>query len=656
MADIFDSLDNQPSQDIFDTIATQSPQQSNGIGLKDVMASIISNMSNNLYSPQKVKSSLGWQPANDVQGAGLGKEIAQQHQDPFYLNTVAEAFRKAKEEVPGMMGMVAGGLVGTPAGPGGVVAGAGLGYAGAKQLYRFMTNPTQPGYSLADQMARTGRDVLEGAQMEMGGQVLGKIIPAIWNTIGTFKAMEGLPDRQEISKFLQSYGGKGLTPAEETGNRTLQFIESGLDKNIASTSQMNAYRKTNFDATNQYKNEILKGMGGSLPREVSGEMTQAVASKNEQAWRKLRNDAYDEVEKLLPKGEPVPTPNLSQTANSIAEELGQSRLNRGDIYNTAKTLIEKPGIFSKGKPAGSMDIQYADIPSNRIGNEAFPYGSQTKTGTVNTPPTDAEWMPFQDTTWTGLKQDREWLTSQISQAHRSGDSQKVRLFSQMKDALDKDVSAFSESMGNGAKEAYDWAQQIAGAGSNVFKDKKILTGIVNNNTPEKIAGNFLKPNNATNVKLLKSAVGDEGLQPLKQSWLEGLVTSGAEKSFSPQQFATNFNNYDKETLTAFLSPSEYTSLKKLAEVSQVLGEVERKAGNPSGTARAGTTIATGFGLIKHPLVTALELMSANRFAKAYLGNPQFKNWVLGGLKLPADSSKAIELAYKVKKVADESNR
>jgi hypothetical protein len=494
--------------------------------------------------------------------------------------------------------MIGGGAVGTGASPiAGTVAGAALGYAGGKQVANKLEEALgmRKPKKLSKELAQAAKDVGSGAAMEMGGQAIGKAIPGVISWIGARAQAPGMAEREAISKVLKAEGGRGLTPAELTGNPKLQLIESGLEKDIASSGKMRGYRGSNVGAANRVKEGIIKSLGGTTTREAAGEAAQGIAAKNEQAWRDLSNKAYDQVAEYLPKGQPISTPRLAATADEIGTEMSQSPMGLGtDIHNVAAKLRQLP-------------------------NEA-------------------------PATWQGLTTTRKWLTSEISKAWRAGDNFKASQYLKLKNALDQDLADYSASIGGGAKEAFSWANSLYRAGADVFKDRRILANLLRTATPENIVRTFMKPNNVSGLKLLKSAVGEEGLQPLKQSWLENLVSKGEEQSFSLAKFATSWDRYDKATLRAFLKPSEIDSMARLAKVSRILGEVERQAGNPSGTARIGNVLYTGWQMIKNPVLTSVRLIGSNRFAKLYLDNPSFRKYVIQGFKLPPGSPQATKYA------------
>lgn len=90
------------------------------------------------------------------------------------------------------VGLVGGGILGSGAGPAGSVVGAGTGYAGAKRLTKatdVMLGFEQP-ETAGQAFKQTGKDVVEGATIEAGGQILGKAIPPAAKYVGE-KAQKG---------------------------------------------------------------------------------------------------------------------------------------------------------------------------------------------------------------------------------------------------------------------------------------------------------------------------------------------------------------------------------------------------------------------------------------------------------------------------------
>ena len=99
---------------------------------------------------------------------------------PFEMGqTLADKSRKEQVEfiAPTVeaLGGAGGAIVGTGAGPLGTVVGAGAGYAGAKELMRLVAGEGG-GETMPQAAARQTKNVLEGATMEAGGQVVAPLL------------------------------------------------------------------------------------------------------------------------------------------------------------------------------------------------------------------------------------------------------------------------------------------------------------------------------------------------------------------------------------------------------------------------------------------------------------------------------------------------
>ena len=85
------------------------------------------------------------------------------------------------------IGMAGGGAIGSGVGPLGTVAGSAAGYAGAKGLMRLVGGTNKP-ESLSQTAQRVGGDVVEGATMEIGGQLIGKAAPYVGKVVKVWEA------------------------------------------------------------------------------------------------------------------------------------------------------------------------------------------------------------------------------------------------------------------------------------------------------------------------------------------------------------------------------------------------------------------------------------------------------------------------------------
>ena len=127
------------------------------------------------------------------------------------------------------VGLVGGGMVGSSAGPVGTVAGAGLGYAGAKRITKAtdvalgLESPETAGTAFK----QAGKDVVEGAAIEAGGQVLGKVAPPVAKYVGE--------KSQQAARGLYKSSAKFPTTLSNTERSKL--AETALRENILPTEK-----------------------------------------------------------------------------------------------------------------------------------------------------------------------------------------------------------------------------------------------------------------------------------------------------------------------------------------------------------------------------------------------------------------------------------
>jgi hypothetical protein len=132
-------------------------------------------------------------------------------------------------------GMLAGGVMAAPAGPAGVIAGAGLGYAGGRQAAnladQFLLDKKTP--DALTQISNAGKDFVSGTTMEMGGGILANLL----NRGGSAIANSGLPEwlYSKAMKTPMSEAWKRTIPTKEWTKRE-KVLETGMAEEITPTS------------------------------------------------------------------------------------------------------------------------------------------------------------------------------------------------------------------------------------------------------------------------------------------------------------------------------------------------------------------------------------------------------------------------------------
>lgn len=112
-------------------------------------------------------------------------------------------------------GMAAGGVVGAPAGPFGLVAGEGMGYALGKNVADAIYKEDQP-ESVAGAVGKAGKDTATGTAMSMGGQIVAPVLPWVFGKAGeAVKAVHGRLTglgKEATEQALAAGGKMGANP------------------------------------------------------------------------------------------------------------------------------------------------------------------------------------------------------------------------------------------------------------------------------------------------------------------------------------------------------------------------------------------------------------------------------------------------------------
>ncbi len=142
---------------------------------------------------------------------------------PSWHYTVSDYARPILETA----GMVVGGLTGATSGPGGAVAGGALGFAGGAETadrldeYLGVIEPKP----MAEQLIQTGKNLRTGATYEMGGRVLGSVVPPVVR--GTKRLIRKASSATGISQE-GAMEGAGKILKEKTGSNPI--FDENLNK------------------------------------------------------------------------------------------------------------------------------------------------------------------------------------------------------------------------------------------------------------------------------------------------------------------------------------------------------------------------------------------------------------------------------------------
>lgn len=258
------------------------------------------------------------------------------------------------------LGSAGGAFVGSGAGPLGTVAGAGAGYAGAKELLRLAAGESG-GETLPQAATRQAKNVLEGATMEAFGR--GVVSPVIAKGAEYTNKLKNI----KLDQYLKAVGDKGeeivnalrgrvqivpgtsptagevAAPVGSVGLSVLQSrarqvpgtadIYAGKEaQNIAARQAQETRATAKFDASKQrIQAKIDRGLVNVTPGEVGGALIDAAKAEQNAVKTKVVKPAYDaafeaagdvkiDVSKVVNEAERILDRKLSSFATETAPD------------------------------------------------------------------------------------------------------------------------------------------------------------------------------------------------------------------------------------------------------------------------------------------------------------------------------------------------
>jgi hypothetical protein len=540
----------------------------------------------------------------------------------------------------GAAGGAGGAAIGGPGAPAtafaGRALGAGVGATGGQALADLFGLPEAgieaEGLTPGERLKRRGAIAAEGAL----GEVVGSAIPGGLGKLKRFVApnrIRAAAKNLELERRIQALNpGFRFTPAELTGSKIQSLLEEKA-RNFATTSaKAEAFDAARNKTYEEIRRGYLKEAGGEVTSLEAGILSQEALAGKKKLWKSMHKNAYASLKEIVPSNEVVPVSAMTEVINEeIVNLAGLSKGLRAKLTRM-NNAISKSNSLGKRMEALQGQRQVAV----NAGDEAALRGLDEEMASL------AQEFMKDGLPWAKLQTERAALGDMIGKLQRTGKNNEARIFTRVKEALDTDLQAFSDSLGGEAKELFDFANllfreglpsgpgQVAGA--NVFRNPLIQKGIEDAN-PQLITKMFLRPNNVKTIKLLKQAVGEEGMQPLKRQWLTDVMSQGIEDApFDVVRFAKTIEKYDDATLMQFLGKEEMRGLKDMARAIRRRGDVLAKGGNFSGTARAIEIPAIAVALYKEPISTLIALVGINSATSAYFKSPAARRVLIEGFR------------------------
>ena len=261
-------------------------------------------------------------------------------------------------------GAIAGGLVGTPMGPAGMVGGAGLGYGIAKEGLEMadVAMGMKPARQGAAQVAEPVRNVLEGATFEAGGRVLGPLVGKAIGKVADLRSMPTNkaadiarnalgPDLPEVLNALKAAQGQGVSAAQAAAGINSPTFQALIERATARDPRfLEALKASQGDVS---LNALAKLAGGTTAAETRA-TTEAAKTALNVTQGPVREAALNRAN--LGKAVADYETQAGKLSADAAAEVQRVRelINAGNLAEAAGRLE----LIKKGLPVGLTKYTY----------------------------------------------------------------------------------------------------------------------------------------------------------------------------------------------------------------------------------------------------------------------------------------------------------
>jgi arsenate reductase-like glutaredoxin family protein len=380
--------------------------------------------------------------------------------------------------------------------PGGAMIGGGLGYAAGENINAALDELFElrrPGTPLARRAVETLKNIETGAVLEGGGNILSR--GAGW-TLGKLLApysKEYTPQSANIASKAKELGIT-LSPAEVTGSKNLALVESLLEKSPTSADVPLGWRQTNqLDPLKVLREKALEGSQSATELAVGSDIKAKVDAYLSR-FKGVKQEYLDAMRKRLYAS--------ALGSNKTASELGESAkellsnrsaaavAKRRAVYDEVGANVpdEKVRASELQKVADELAKEVSELPSqNQTLKSVLAWARETKVdpkveqivrqmeadnytpelqkkileqmgfdaGKLTREPVQRNWKTLQDfrTQLNDLIRQEDMSIKSGNPSLRGQVTNEGRIYTRLKEALDKDFEKIAESSGSEALDA-----------------------------------------------------------------------------------------------------------------------------------------------------------------------------------------------------------
>lgn len=516
---------------------------------------------------------------------------------------------------PGLeaLGMGGGIVLGSRLGPKGAAAGGALGYAGGDALSSLIERLAGERPHIKS-LKQAGQETLQGVQtgglMEMGGQLVGKVIPPLLAPFSKqfegqnrtvremaeergitldphevmqsrplalgHKVLENVPftsgmiQRSELEKLgaltkewqkvRDNVGAPQRQRLGEIGTKIQDTVEKQLDKAGVRQEEVRA----------AMREDIMQRLGSPVSYKELGEQTQKFTTDLHKAKKDVENLAWEHAREGIPEGLKVENIDLKAFADKTIKE-----------FKDFPSFLDDNLMPKLKDMMGSGNAQYDKLIETSIPKGLPPAYTQKIVADIakENPPG-----------WTvqSLIKLRSVLSDQAAAHHsglQRGDATKGssdiygKVYTEAIKAIDKNLDRAATKSGSDFVERLKFARHLSGERLSFFnkKDNPAVIKAITSEA-ETLDRVLIKPGNAAGFTHLKEAIGDQGVKPIKQAFTNRLMGEGGKGADGLSGLRNTLDRYGRQTLAEVYSEREIKDLYHLADKSQWMAK--SPIGNP----------------------------------------------------------------------------
>jgi hypothetical protein len=380
----------------------------------------------------------------------------------------------------------------------------------------------------------------------------------------------GEAGRQNMIDTVQSFRDLGAEPTlgQATGNRPIQFVESGLSKLPGSAGVMAKAAGAQASDIGEGVNSLVSELSpsGTSPERAGRAISEGVTGEGgfRDQFRATAQKLYNQLDSHIPQSTPVPVSNTMKTLNGLSAPAPGATATSELLANSKITAIRKALNADSGTTTDSLT-------------------NTTQTGT----------LPY-----SALSRIRSQVGGMLSDNELISDIPKGQL-KQLYGAISSDMENAANAAGPKAAQAFSRANNYYKAGLDRLDT---LSDVVNKGGPESMFNAALSgtKDGATRLRSVMQSLEPADQQTVAATVLKrmGNAAPGAQDAtgsvFSPQTFLTNWNKMSPEAKSALFDrfPNGLRDkVDNIADVASNLRDGSKVFSNPSGTAGASHQIS-----------------------------------------------------------------